>query len=549
MLRFIKKPSSFNFFLAFMLCFVFTLRGQTNTYKSKAFNAEIKHVNSDYLNINNVRATINANGRLFALENQPADDTQPGFELKDVAKHSIHAAGLWIGGKENIQNQYRLMTPTFGQTGSDIFPGPVMNLDFYQEELSKWNRVWKVTRDEIESHIANYNTPSYVVPEGILNWPAHGDLSKHQSKNLAPFVDKNFNGKYEPLKGDYPDVRGDETICYIYNDMAGSHRESGGIALGVEIIGLAYGFDREDKTYKNTVFVDYIIRNRSGSNYTDVKVGLFTDTDLGLNPYNDYAGSDPDRNTYYGYNANRNMRKEVFGKSRTPFQSVTVLTEELDGFMTYNNDWTFTGNPFKPMDFFCYLHNGWKDGKKLTNGNFGRNGSLDVKYMFDGNPLGYGGWSEKNLNNPHGDRRGLGLLEYDLLSSNAEIHISVAYSFAIGLKRMQKNVDKINKDYTYERGPFFKPGQKGDENNKLEISDALSLYPNPMEYTTELYFTNELNENFDVLITDINGRLIRKIVDLSGNRFTLNRESMQPGMYFVEIHQNQDKYINKLVVQ
>ena len=67
---------------------------------------------------------------------------------------------------------------------------------------------------------------------------------------------------------------------------------------------------------------------------------------------------------------------------------------------------------------------GWK---KLTNGNFGRNGSLDVKYMFDGNPLGYGGWSEENLNNPHGDRRGLGLLEYDLLSSNAEIQISVAY--------------------------------------------------------------------------------------------------------------------------
>ena len=109
--------------------------------------------------------------------------------------------------------------------------------------------------------------------------------------------------------------------------------------------------------------------------------------------------------------------------------------------MTYNNDITNSGNPFQPKDFYYYLHKGWKDGKKLTNGNMGRNGEQELDFMYDGSPLGHGGWSEKALNNPHGDRRGLGLISYDHFPIGGEINLSLAYSFSVGLKRMQKNAN------------------------------------------------------------------------------------------------------------
>ena len=120
-----NQPILYCYILVLYFLLSFDVKSQGIPSQNIGFVVENVLINGDQLNVNNITANINSNGRLFTLENQPADDTQPGFELKDVAKHSIHAAGLWIGGKENVQNQYRLMTPTFGQTGSDIFPGPV----------------------------------------------------------------------------------------------------------------------------------------------------------------------------------------------------------------------------------------------------------------------------------------------------------------------------------------------------------------------------------------------------------------------------------------
>ena len=59
--------------------------------------------------------------------------------------------------------------------------------------------------------------------------------------------------------------------------------------------------------------------------------------------------------------------------------------------------------------------------------------------MFDGNPLGYGGWSEKSLNNPHRDRRGLGLLEYDLFSPNSEIQMFLSLWIPSSITQIHRN--------------------------------------------------------------------------------------------------------------
>ena len=89
-------------------------------------------VNSDVVDINNIRATINANGRLFGNMIDAPDQDKKGFEIKNThGKHAIHIAGIWMGARET--NKYHIYAPTFGQWGTDIFAGPVMKDEFYSD--------------------------------------------------------------------------------------------------------------------------------------------------------------------------------------------------------------------------------------------------------------------------------------------------------------------------------------------------------------------------------------------------------------------------------
>lgn len=80
-------------------------------------------------------------------------------------------------------------------------------------------------------HQNNRASSGYQPIEVIANWPAHGDVSKGQAYYLAPFVDNNNDGDYNPLDGDYPKIKGQQAIYYIYNDnkMAREYTSVNGI--------------------------------------------------------------------------------------------------------------------------------------------------------------------------------------------------------------------------------------------------------------------------------------------------------------------------------
>ena len=233
-------------------------------------------ISFDLLDVNNIKATINANGQLFgSLQNNLPDNERNGFEIKNTeSKHAVRIAGLWMGGKEG--SKYHINAPTFGVWGRDVYQGPIMKQEFYSvADDAKWNRVWKVSKESIKNHIDNFASTDYIMPEEIANWPASGDIQKGQSPNLAPFVDVNSNGIYDPQQGDYPSIKGDQAILFIYNDLRAVHTESiGTYPMGVEVIGMAYAFTNGfNKAYNNTIFVDYTVINRSGIDYTETKLG------------------------------------------------------------------------------------------------------------------------------------------------------------------------------------------------------------------------------------------------------------------------------------
>lgn len=281
-----------------------------------------------YLDINNVKALFSSSGLHFFQ-----DSAQ--YEVpKGSGKMSLFANSVWIGGldPDNILHfageRYRQGTGSIAGSKHDYWAGPVSDSTAYNViQDTIWNRVWKVNRSEIDYHRDHYWEPGYTAPKDILTWPAHGDVSLGQAANLAPFSDRNANGKYEPYDGDYPEIRGDQALFFIYNDDHAYHSESTGEKLRVEIHAMAYAFDRpNDTAFKNTTFLHLKFHNRSNITYAATWLGVFTDIDLGY-ANDDYLGCDPERGMYYGYNgtpSDGTGQTFAYGEN-PPVQAVVML--------------------------------------------------------------------------------------------------------------------------------------------------------------------------------------------------------------------------------
>jgi len=94
--------------------------------------------------------------------------------------------------------------------------------------------------------------------------------------------------------------------------------------------------------------------------------------------------------------------------------------------------------------------------------------------------------------------------------------------------------------------------------NNYSLVGSLLLYPNPMNLTTTITIPNAKIENCELKIIDITGKIVRSIskneipqlpnFSLSPFTFTLNRENLKAGLYFVEIKGDRI-YRGKLVVE
>jgi hypothetical protein len=462
-----------------------------------------------YLDINNVKARFCANGSHFFFEN--ADFEVP----RGSGKTSIFLNTFWIGGKDGT-GQLHLAGQRFGQgpgvgpanTKFDFFPGPVMDSLYYaQTPDSVWNRVWNLKKTDIDYHRAHYWEAGYVPKEDILTWPGNGNTTMGQAPKLAPFADRNADGIYDPFDGDYPEIRGDQALFFIFNDDRGPHLETGGLKLRLEIHGMAYAFDLpQDSAMKNTVFLFYKIYNRSQNTYDSTLMGAFTDIDLGY-AADDFIGCDVERSMYFGYNGtpvDGNGQPNAYGPN-PPAQSVAIMAGPFmdpDGidnprFDQYGNQLCdasinglnfgdeVTDNERLGMQRFAYFNNSnsgvpgymndptidveyynlmcgrWKDGTPMI---YGGNGhptaggyGPECRFMFPAEsdsldwgtgctpPNGPKNWTEETaLNNPQ-DRRGVGVTGPFSFGPGAVQELDLSFSWArdYGGKDALSSLDKL----------------------------------------------------------------------------------------------------------
>ncbi len=426
----------------------------------------------DHLDINNIKARFQSAGLLF---NDPYNNT-PAFEvIPGSNQHTIYAGNLWLGGVDG-NNQLHLAGEKYslgGQWG-DFYPGPVSNASVYATSHFDWNYVWKVTKDEIDEFIDWYNcgqTPgciqnsSYTIPSVITNWPGNGAPWSGQNQYIAPFYDMDQNGIYNPNNGDHPCIKGDMAIFTVFNDDY-NHLNSGGDSLRVEVRAMHYAYNSSDSALANTIFSEYTLINFSNETYTDMKIGLWLDMDIGCSE-DDYTGCDVERNLAYTFNSDSVDNQGCNGASpfgnRPPAQGVVVLRgpkqdeDNLDnpigiglnesingcgygdgiidnerigmsGFISFDRtlNASIFGDPVTAVDYHNYLNNIWRDGSHLVYGGFGHISSsgatsIQANYMFpdssdniyfsgtNGVDPGFD-WSEYDNSgsgtfNPYGDRR------------------------------------------------------------------------------------------------------------------------------------------------
>lgn len=303
-------------------------------------------VSGSYLNVNNVKALINPVGNQFY-----DFDSINCFEVPvGSGKHTIFNSSLWFGGKD-ANYQIRCAAELARQAGADFYPGPLIasgsDIGTCTYEMSQaWDTCWRMTRAEIDEFLLCHNNsdyPAYNIPESIMDWPANGETVIGQANKIAPYYDSNNDDYYDPEDGDFPIIRGDECLFFIFNDKANIHTETGGAAIGLEVQGMAYAFNCvESGALDNTIFFSYKIINRSTFTLYDFYAGIYTDFDLG-NPSDDYIGCDVVRGLYYAYNGDdfdESTNETIGYEDKLPVQATMILKglrADSDGMDNSNN--------------------------------------------------------------------------------------------------------------------------------------------------------------------------------------------------------------------
>ena len=279
------------------------------------------------LDLNNVKARINTGGDMWWDLQGNARYEVP----KGSGKMSMYSASLWIGGVD-VNGQLKLAALRYRQLGNDFWPGPLTTdgaASITPDVCLKYDKLFPITRMEVNLHIAWHNNPSlypnYQIPRSIKEWPAHGDVSLGQSFYLAPFYSPNGNAVYNPEDGDYPYyditnalcksqvttpegngimadevIKGDQTLWWVFNDKGNIHTETQGEAIGMEIRAQAFAFSTNDEI-NNMTFYSYEMINRSTYKLTETYFSQWVDPDLGYH-LDDYVGCDVKRGLGYCYN-------------------------------------------------------------------------------------------------------------------------------------------------------------------------------------------------------------------------------------------------------
>lgn len=490
-----------------------------------------------YLDINEIRAKFESDATLF---NGTFEVPQSSFI------NSIYMGQLWIGGLDST-GQLHMTAQTYRQAGNDLFYGPIAD-NYLDPSYTQHDDIAIINYPDINAHIQNYTTPGYIVPSEIANWPANGNTLNGEAATLAPYTDSNGNGIYDPENGDYPFIYGDQALYFIANDARNPHTETGGVAMGIEVHGMAFGINTQDTILSQSIFLRLEIINRSSNNYDSVYFGLFVDMDLGYWG-DDYIGCDSLRNFFYTYNATNNDPE--YG-ARPPVQGCMLLNHSISKFMYITDDASVQGLPGTDIEYYQYLKGRWRDNTPLTYDSSGYGGSSPANFAYTGNPSNNLGWTERGLINIPGDRKGLMSVGPLTFPAGGEICADFAFPYArnttgsnfSAVSNLRSRAQILQSNYNSN------PPTCNISSNIISASasgNQLRILPNPTNGKFKI--THEKNSHLNegtirvfnaigVCILNTESKSLQDEIDLSG---------FADGIYFIDLSSGELHFSGKVI--
>jgi hypothetical protein len=565
------------------------------------------------LDVNSIRVTVLNGGNHWP----DIGMNSHGFEVPAGSEKSLHFAGsLWIGGRDQ-NGILSVAAQTYRQTtvlGIGFWSGPIPVNQSVQPDSARcqrWDRIWKLSKAQVQEHRQRYNQAGYVMPTDLAQWPGNGDVAQEEAQFMAPFADNNGNTIYEPQLGEYPLIPGDVSTWHVYNDIANGVNGGGTIGLGIEIQEENFGYNTGNGLDK-AVFTRYKIINRRSRIIDSVHVGLFADPDIG-GLSDDFIGCDVARNLGYSYNSDNdddapngyglnppvfgmlllegptselndgidNDRDGIIDEAETDCNGF-LLSERIamTSFSYFNNDATLTGNPTNNEHVRSYLNGFWKEDIFRSFGGTGFPGTVGTtnvpySFAFPGNsdPQGWGyvyaggvaasppfNWTEARTG-ANGGRSAPGDRRFVMSSGRfklepGEIQI---LTYAGLWARDSASTDssaamtQLLAQADIIRQQFANCALGLPDVRTVSIQEkepnVIRLYPNPI--IEKLVFV-ESTKNFDTKATV-------KLLDLQGKRHEVEVQNIAdnklklylnvaPGVYLLEVISSQKSHIQKILV-
>ncbi len=543
------------------------------------------------MDINNISAPIIPKGLFF----RDTGNTDVFETLKDSATSTIYASNLWFSGIRPSDSLLKFSYSRYNDTNyfNAYSTGPLsvvagsgggLKRDYglgtnTTLQQNNWNKVFVVYKSQIDVFKTWFDClmdplcdtsvayPGYRIPQELLDWPAHGDVSLDEDYNLSPFIDYNLDGIYDPNDGDYPCIKGDKYAKIIMNDL-GDLNIYARQTIGVEIHVGVYAYDTFAlHPLANTIFVEYDIINRSTDSLVDVVTSAYADFDIGCSS-DDYVGTFPGLNTIFAYNAdqiddNCYLHQNPFD-TIPPAQGITVLNHSLSGSMYYTGTNSFiSGEPSNGISVRNYQQNKWLNGQPLVVGYTGVPGysgatTTNAQFAFPQDTI-IGGqmWTEVNSTpssaNPSGSRKMLANVNHTVFAPGDVIELDLAYVYSRSDTGTNlTSIDKLKTDVSYIQWFYnnLNPSNcyisSGGPLSLEELTaNMLTIFPNPSNGLVNIKI-DESVEVSRIEILDLSGKVIDVIKPTTNS---IQLDNLSRGAYLVKMVDIKQRQLVKRLIR
>ena len=418
--------------------------GLTNGAQAQSVSNCSRSLGEQFLDVNNVRARILNTGGLF-YRGEPHVYEVP----KGSGSNAIFASGIWLAGQ--VDGQLRAAATRYGEW--EMWAGPLDDNGNPPADCAVYDRVYKVSDSDVEAYdltgattpdLRDWPTglgaPTIAVPGNGLDDDNDGEIDE-EGELIAfdinvPLANRE-NRVIDLAAGERPGILGNQTIWWVMNDRGNIHESTDTPPIGIEVHGTAFAFNTAGDI-GNATFYKFNVFYKGDAPLTDAYMSIFSDPDLG-DFGDDYVGSDTTLGVGYVYNSdNEDTGGEGYGTPPpaagydffqgpivpSPGDTATVSGRrvpdfknlEMTSFVYYNNGGGVNEDPQTGADYYNYMQSRWKDGRPITFGGDGFEGSITqdpVDFMYPGDPETGEGWSEVNPDpiggtlapNTPGDRR------------------------------------------------------------------------------------------------------------------------------------------------